>query len=546
MANLLDWNTLEHRLAAFLDPENGIDKPQKAFPILMVATILGISEEDASDAITDGAKDRGVDAIVVDENHGNVVHIFQFKCADKFENAKKNFPSSEIDKLATYIAEMLDMDATLKQTCNPILWNKTQEIWEAMNKPGVEFKIHFCGNMLEMTADEKARASAVFRKYRQFTIQHYSLDSIVKLFLDNNKPKVDFTLTAVDKDYFDRTDGNVRGLICSVEAGEIIRMVTSPEDALKVREEIFNDNVRVYLSSSNKINKKIIESALSEDKSLFWYLNNGITITCDSFSYLKGRRAPQIELKNVQIVNGGQTSHALFEAAQQKTADLSDVLVLVRIIETKSEAFSLSIAESTNSQTPIKGRDLRSNDEIQKRIESGFAAVDYFYERKQNQWSDKPKARRIDAFECGQAFAAYHLGKPEIAKKDRGRIYSDLYDTVFTEDLTINELLCSFLLLREIDKLKKTVQSAIRNGSLDDPQEIFLIDGAFHVLYTVRLLAAKKNLDPSDFPTVKKQIRPAINLVKKIVSDKMSNDETFSFNRFFKDSETSKLIFAAI
>ncbi|MEA7595337.1 AIPR family protein, partial [Salmonella enterica subsp. enterica serovar Virginia] len=42
------------------------------------------------------------------------------------------------------------------------------------------------------------------------------------------------------------------------------------------------------------------------------------------------------------------------------------------IIETKSQPVSLAIAESTNSQTPIKSRDLRSNDDIQKKLEEAF------------------------------------------------------------------------------------------------------------------------------------------------------------------------------
>ena len=37
----------------------------------------------------------------------------------------------------------------------------------------------------------------------------------------------------------------------------------------------------------------------------------------DSFTYPKGKRAPVVELENIQIVNGGQTSNALFEAYHQ-------------------------------------------------------------------------------------------------------------------------------------------------------------------------------------------------------------------------------------
>ena len=86
MANMLDWNTLEHKVKGYLDPDNGIDTPQKAFPILMVASILGVSDEEAEDAITDGSMDRGCDAVFIDDRDGkNAIHIFQFKYVNTFD-----------------------------------------------------------------------------------------------------------------------------------------------------------------------------------------------------------------------------------------------------------------------------------------------------------------------------------------------------------------------------------------------------------------------------------------------------------------------------
>ncbi|GAB7025756.1 hypothetical protein [Geotalea toluenoxydans] len=108
MANMLDWNTLDHKVKAYLDHENGIDIPQKAFPILMVASILGVSDEEAEDAITDGGMDRGCDAVFVDDREGrNSIHVFQFKYVTTFENTKNNFPGGEIDKLVSFFDDVL-------------------------------------------------------------------------------------------------------------------------------------------------------------------------------------------------------------------------------------------------------------------------------------------------------------------------------------------------------------------------------------------------------------------------------------------------------
>ncbi|AOE39096.1 abortive phage infection protein [Pantoea agglomerans] len=542
-SNVLDWSTLDHKVRAYLDPEAGIDIPQKAFPILMVATLLNVSDEEAEDAITDGSMDRGVDAVFIDDREGrNAVHIFQFKYADKYENSKKNFPSNEIDKLVSFFEDLLDLNKSLEKTCNPLLWNKIKEIWSLLETTTPSIEVHFCGNTLEMQQGEKARADASLGKYKYINVHHHSLTSIINLFVHGNKSKVNDQIQLVDKDYFDRTDGSIRGLICTVEASEIVRLIADPNNPSVVREEIFDDNVRVYLTRTNKINRKIIETALSDDRPLFWYLNNGITITCDSFSYMKGKRAPLVELKNIQIVNGGQTSNALFEASAKSEDKLEDVLILVRIIETKSQPVSLAIAESTNSQTPIKSRDLRSNDEIQKKLAEAFEGMGLAYERKNGQHLDKAKNIRVDALSAGQAHLAFTLELPEVAKKDRGRIFSDLYETVFTDDLTADDLLAAIKVLSAIETRKKKLQSAIKKDNSFNASEMFLIDGAYHALFAVGQLCDIRGIQRFNYQEAIKLVPLSIKYVNEVVEKAKNDDEAFSFNRFFKDSKTKTKI----
>ncbi|EPH1426900.1 AIPR family protein [Klebsiella aerogenes] len=547
MANLLDWNTLHHKVHAYLDIENGIDKPQKAFPILMVATLLNVSDEEAEDAITDGSMDRGGDAVYVDDRDGrNSIHIFQFKYADNYENTKKNFPSNEIDKLVSFFSDLLDLNRTLEKTCNPILWNKVKEIWAALEKNNPSIEVHFCGNTVEMQEGEKERANASLSKYKYFNVHHHSLDTIVNYFVERKNSIIDERLQIVDKDYFDRTDGSIRGLICTVEASEIVRIITNPDNPKEVRKEIFNDNVRVYLSRTNKINRRIIETALSERSPLFWYLNNGITITCDSFSYIKGKRAPLVELSNIQIVNGGQTSNALFEASLSSDEALDDVLILVRIIETKSQPVSLAIAESTNSQTPIKSRDLRSNDDIQKKLEEAFEGMGLYYDRKDGQHSNQQKNIRIDALSAGQAHLAYSLDLPEVAKKDRGRIFSDLYETIFTDELMADDLLAATKVLAVIEHKKKLLQSSIRKEEKFNPAHMFLIDGAYHVLFAVGQLCDVNNVDRLNYQKAITFVPTAIKYIGVMVEKAQRDDASFSFNRYFKDAKTKTKIAAYI
>ena len=102
---------------------------------------------------------------------------------------------------------------------------------------------------------------------------------------------------------------------------------------------------------------------------------------------------------------------------------------------------SLKISISTISQTPIRSRDLRSNDEVQRKLEESFKDFGLFYERKNGQYKDQNKDLRIDAMLAGQAYLAYELGSPDVAAKDRGKIFGELYDSIFNDEITAQRLL---------------------------------------------------------------------------------------------------------
>ncbi|MCX6093054.1 MAG: AIPR family protein [Candidatus Bipolaricaulota bacterium] len=546
MGTLIDWNALSQKIKSYSGESPYCTTPSKTFTYLALEYLLSLSPEEIEDAITDGPSDRGVDAVYVDERDDrNVVHLFQFKHVSSFEGSKRNFPSTEIDKLLSFCEDLLNEAPELQQTCNPILWTKVQEIWGALKNPEPSFEVHFCANMASLVDAQQKRVASALAKYRSFRVNHHTLDSLVELFIERKRPKIDVKLKVVDKNYFERTDGNLRGLIATLEATEIIKLITDPSDPAQVRRDVFNDNVRVYLTKKNRINKRIHATALSEKNVEFWYLNNGITVTCDYFSYQPGTRAPVVSLQNVQIVNGGQTANALFEAHKDQPEKLNDVLVLTRIYETRARDITAAIAEATNSQTPINTRDLRSNDDVQKKLEEAFRDQGYWYERKAKQHHGQPRLKRIDAMSAGQAFLAYSLGSPEVAKKDRARIFGDLYDSVFNDDITTQKLLAPLSVFGEIEAQKRTLQRQIKRAGAFDPDLLFLIDGAYHVLFTVSLLCEDSAVDPlSD--AAKGLIPRAVELLRQLVQQESARDEAFTASRFFKDAKTKSKIQRAI
>jgi hypothetical protein len=374
--------------------------------------VLGLQDDEAEDAITDSSylkqsnkasgHDRGIDALYIDTSEKPaVVHFFNMKYTEEIKNTAKFFPSGEIDKVLGFLSSVITPDEKLADHINKHLFGKVEEIWELFKSQYPKFVIHICANhYLGLEESERKRFEREVNKYSNFKIEYHLMSDFVSRLTKKGKQVVNAKLKAIDQNLFEKSDGDIRAIVVNVDARELLRIVCDDEQTRQsvdagdysllkkhdVLEDAFDDNVRMYLKQRSKINRNIKETALSEEAYRFFYFNNGITITCSRFEYPKKVRNPIIELENLQIVNGSQTIHALFDAFLENDENFEHIDILCRIYETNKEELSVSIAEYTNSQNPVKSRDIRSNDYIQKKLEKELLALGYFYERKKHVW----------------------------------------------------------------------------------------------------------------------------------------------------------------
>lgn len=542
MPNRFDWNAVEGKITQAIADYPELTR-SKALTCVAMSAIIDISMEEAVDAITDGGFDRGVDALFIDDRDGRLdIHIWQAKCVTQFDKSTNAFPSSEIDKVCSFVSDLTGADMAALRNANAVLADKIRAALGILDSPHATIKVHFVGNTDSLVATEFDRITAVFDRYRAISFEMHNLDHLANHFLERRQPRFDRTLSTVDTENFERSDRNLRGVVCTVAATEIVDAIRSAEDPNKVELGVFDQNVRVFLSNRNRVNSSIIDSALSDENHMFWYLNNGITITCDQLTFSPSRRAPQIALTNFQIVNGGQTSNCLFEAARANPEQVESVVVMVRIIQTTNEEVKHSIAASTNSQTPINVRDLKANDRLQRQLEESFADLGFYYERKANQHADRPRRERVDALTAGQSFLGYGLGLPEVAKKDRGRVFGNLYDTIFTDETSAPMLLTSSKLVELINAEKTVVRGKIRTGDEIAPGEQSFIDGAFHVLFAIRQICLREGLDIWDFDVASSVLEEAKSIIFNLFEAERAKSDTFTANQFFKDSRTKDMV----
>lgn len=239
MATLIDWSQVDLKVSACRG-RFGYDTRSLALTHVVLEANFNLADDEIQECMTEGGQDRGVDAVVIeDRDPFAVVHLFQVKCVDSFEKASNNFPSSEIDKLLSFIQDLLQKDARLQHTCNPILWGKVQEIWDLFGATTPRFVVHLAGNLGPLVASEAGRLNSALEPYRLFSARQHTLASLARLLVEVEAPSIDRRLQIVDDQYFERVDGNIRGLVATVQAKDLIGLIADPEDPSRPLQAIF-------------------------------------------------------------------------------------------------------------------------------------------------------------------------------------------------------------------------------------------------------------------------------------------------------------------
>lgn len=536
---LLDWSQVRTGIQAF-QRSLGLDSEAGAFQYFALSKILKIDDDEIRTAITDGGDDRGIDAIYIDGRpERRVIHLFQFKHVASFDKVGSSFPSNEIDKIQTFLECCLRKDASLEKTCNALLWNKVQDVWEALEEAVYSIHIHLCNNATGLIQSHAARFEEALRPYQHAVLTQHDLIWFSRHLSKGATVDREYQLGLVEDQYYGRTDGFAKGLIGTVRGDEIVRLITDPDFPQEVDDTLFEDNIRLYLGEENEINRKILTTALSDRNTQFWYLNNGITIVCDHMDYQPRSANPKVRMVNPQIVNGGQTSHALFEAARSDMTRIYDVKLLLRVIETADRSFTNSVAEATNSQTPIRSRDIRSNDSIQIRIENALLGHGYFYERKNDQHIEQPAEKRIDAVKLGQIILAYVLREPDRAKTSSNRIFGEYYGWVFDEAiLSAENIIAMWSIYRMVDDDRRRALAALNSKLKRTYDESWIIEGVFHILYMLSLTCEQEGTSLYDHQEVEKHYAS----VKAQIDNFMTQNRGQAAYRIFRSSMTKQLL----
>ena len=159
---------------------------------------------------------------------------------------------------------------------------------------------------------------------------------------------------------------NYRAFLCVIPGSALAQIYQ------QYGSRLLDGNVRSYLGTRGKINKLIRKTVLTEPTMFFAY-NNGISATATKAvvkQQADGLRL--VEVTDLQIVNGGQTTATLGSAWGDKEAGLAHAFVQMKLSEVTPETsgkYTPLIARYANSQNKVSDADFFSNHEFHQRME---------------------------------------------------------------------------------------------------------------------------------------------------------------------------------
>jgi hypothetical protein len=497
---------------------------------------------DLAEIVTDGSNDRGIDAIeIIEKDERAEIFLFQSKYRKEKNNESKTINDAEVLKIFSFLQDVCDKADALKNTNNLRLDEAVTRIWE-LHERGIlcRYRIVICSNDQGLSPSAQSILETSIKRFSEVTYEIYRSENLIRDIINQGRSTEVGFLQVIGREVFERTDGDIRGVISSIDANSFIDLIRT-KDGTSIKRHLFDENLRIFLGKTGGYNSSIIDTATSNDSHLFWYLNNGITITCRNYSYNGGSHVnPKIKIEDFQIVNGAQTSHSLLEAARIAPESLQNVVLNVKIYATDRSDIAERVAVATNSQARIGSRDLKANHPVIKKLEIAFLARGYFFERKRNMHIDRDIKLRIDALKLGQIIMAYYLREPEKAKTESDSVFDSQFITIFNEHYDMSELCRLFELYQTIEEMKNTYTAEHRGGIEAGGSGHYLMYGNWFIIYAINLLLTKKKMPIPEKNHSRKIILEAINLV----ASACNQGKSVSHYQIFRSPKTKDKIFA--
>ena len=345
---------IKQSLIAYSESAKNEVEKGKNFLQWVLTRVFEATEDDAADAIVDGANDLGIDAYLPVDFSENKIRLFQSKYGTSHS-------AEAISKFREDVKKLIKRDVTKMR---PELAHLVTQIREK------NLKVECC-----YVTDQKVE----FQNEKYFEV--VDIDEIIRRLWSRIKKPAAGKKSSIKLEKMLLHENTILGVMKLRELSDFI---------IKNRDYVFESNIRQWMQFKTMINKGIRET-LQNVPDKFFYYNNGITIVVADF---EERGDNSLTLNAPQIVNGAQTSNSILDRAK-RTHNL-DGSITVTIIKADDEKDQNNITKYRNSQNSVRGKDLVSLMDFHKSIKSQLQNLCYFYEIQAGSFDSKTKSQQSE------------------------------------------------------------------------------------------------------------------------------------------------------
>lgn len=444
-----------------------------------------------TDKSISGRSELQIDAYALIETESSKVkqlHIFQYKL---YANDSKSASPVELLNFATFVNNnFVHPEFLEKPSDNEVvaeIKTKCDEFLKGRRDSRIIVYCHYINNATGIYRNNEKEINNVLARFnadRQllgFSIQVYGVKEILELAREGKIQVGSESLELVNEGMYSyRLEDNSKreslGLPKKVIVGmcnvnEFIRLQNKYH-----HNQLYAENIRLYLGDRGNVNKDIIATITSSESLWFPYMNNGISIICDSLAIGNTNAAKHVQtftLENMQIINGCQTVNALYSAKYgENTRDNfrpANVMVRIYEINPSQTDFKMNIIKATNNQNSVKSYSLMANDPIQIRIAEVLRKFNIIYDRKGEGKNIQGNQMIISMVNVALAYRAVYLFMARSLRSGLGksRVFQKAeYDKIFNGNLLeegnekqLDELCFKFIIANGIlDAIREQIQ----------------------------------------------------------------------------------------
>jgi len=388
---------------------------------------------ETKDDITDGSDDKQIDAIFIDDQK-QTVFIIQGKFI-----AEKNVDAAPLREVLSSWIQIKDL-VRLQEVANNKLKRKLSEVSRCLDDEyEIAFELLTTGALTKSAQNDLATFQKQLAEMGEkddilcslMLIDQDEIKRRYDLALEIDNPSINYKIKLSDIKHMSIEIAGSKVLIASIPLKETLNIPGIKDGTL------FRKNVRQSLGLNNIVNKGIRQTIYSDRYKDFFFFHNGITAICNKLEEKDGN----LIFHGLSVVNGCQSLNTILSCSE-KVKELEDTYILFRFYEIPQIDRADKISISTNSQSAVKPRDLRSNDKrvlalkkvFEQKYPNGYFATKRGELRDENSsLANKDKSYILDLSDLAKYLISWHSQRPNIAYSET-KLFDKYFEQLFKRE----------------------------------------------------------------------------------------------------------------